>query len=88
MDGKQKVISGMRVKPLDFVKAADGRGFIAINAIGQFAVFDEGVPRWAFAGSWDSGYRYFYTETFEQAKQAANDFLIRSIVSLLEDQPQ
>ena len=73
-----------KVKPLDFHPGGDGRGFIAKTAIGQFAVFDEGDPRWAFSGPWDSGYRYWHTETFEQAKREANDHLVSRALSLLE----
>ena len=76
----------VEVKALVWRQPADERGYIALCAVGQYAVFDEGSPRWAF--SQRGGYTYFYAETFENAKAAAQaDYERRIRAALKEQQP-
>jgi hypothetical protein len=58
------------IAPLVWVTPADGRGFIAVSVVGQYAVFDEDDPRWAFSRR--GGYTYYYVNTLKEAKAAAN----------------
>jgi hypothetical protein len=75
-----------KVNPLVWNPAADTRGFIATTKTGiQYAVFDEGSPRWAFAIR--GGYKYHPTDSIDEAKAAAQaDHEIR-ILSQIDTAP-
>ena len=74
-----------RVKPLVWREPADGRGLIATTVVGQYAVFDEGSPRWAF--SVRGGYTYHPVKDMEAAKSAAQADYTARILSALEPDP-
>jgi hypothetical protein len=71
------------VKALDWFPDREGRGLIAKTAVGQYAIFDDDDPRWAYHKSL-SGYRYFKTETFEEARAAAQSHYEKLILEALE----
>jgi integrase len=73
-----------KVKALEWMPDSENRGFIAVTSVGQFAVFDEGCPRWAFSGRYNSGYRYFKTDTFEEAGNAAADRAMSVLKRILQ----
>jgi hypothetical protein len=58
------------IPDLVWVEDYDGRGFVALSAFGQYGVFDEGNPRWYSPILGSPTYRY--TDTLEQAQDAAN----------------
>lgn len=73
-----------RVKPLVWEIPSCGRGFIAMSLIGrQYAVFDEGDPRWAI-GIGGGGYKYTKVETLKAAKAAAQADYERRMLEALE----
>ena len=73
----------MKIKPLNWEKPSDKRGYIAVTCVGQFAVFDEGDPRWAF--SFRGGYTYYYVDSIKKAKQEATEYYEKRVLSLMED---
>jgi hypothetical protein len=72
----------MRIKALDWQQPACKRGYIAVTPVGQFAVFDEGDPRWAF--SLRGGYTYYHVDTFKEAKRAATAYYEKRVLSMIE----
>lgn len=60
------------IPPLVWLSGKDGRGFVALTSATQYGVFDEGNPRWYFVNR-NRTLVWFYMETFEEAKAAAND---------------
>ncbi|MDP5216735.1 hypothetical protein Q5Y75_05850 [Ruegeria sp. 2205SS24-7] len=74
----------VKVKPLEWCNSVDGRGQIAVTEVGQYAVFDEGSPRWAFSKR--GGYTYHPTKDIDEAKATAQADYEKRILSSLDTQ--
>jgi hypothetical protein len=72
------------VKALVWQTGGDNRGIAAVTVVGQYAAFDEGNPRWAIHTRGRSGYSYYYVDTFEAAKVAAQADYEARILSALD----
>jgi hypothetical protein len=72
MDAADAIVDALpgMVQPLVWAGDRDRRGFTAQSVLGQYGAFDEGSPRWYSPTRY--GITYRHTDTFEQAKAAAN----------------
>lgn len=67
-------VRALQEKPADIEtlvwhQDTDGRGEIAVTTVGQYAVFDDEDPRWAF--SFRGGYDYHHVEDIDAARAGA-----------------
>ena len=74
-----------QVKLLVWHYALDLSELIAVSAFGQYAVWDDEDPRWAF--SQRGAYKYFYVANFKEAKAAAQaDYNKRVLGELVKEE--
>ena len=70
------------VAPLVWHLSADHNGRIANTVVGQYAVWDDEDPRWAFSRR--GGYNYIHVNDVESAIRGANAHYAAEIASAFE----